>query len=47
MRLAARMCVYVYTCVLGVHEGQRKASDPLELVLQMVVGGLVGARNEV
>ena len=32
-------------CVLGAHGGQRRASDPLELELQMVLGCHVGAGN--
>ena len=43
--MAACMCVYVYTCVLGAHEGQKRASDPIELALQMVVSVHVGAWN--
>jgi hypothetical protein len=34
------MCVCVCVCVLGAHRYQKKASDPVELELWMVVLGI-------
>jgi hypothetical protein len=41
-------CLHVYLCIVcgpGVRGGQRKASDPLSLKLQMVVSHREGAGN--
>lgn len=38
------MCLYT-TCVLGAYGGQKKASDPLELELQMKKSYHVGCGN--
>ena len=39
-------CMTMYCVgVPGAHRGQKRASDPLELELQMVVSHQVGSRN--
>lgn len=44
------LCLYIvcvlHLCVLGAHGSQRKASDPLEMELQMVVNYHVGTWNQ-
>ena len=34
-----------YPCVPGVHGGQKRASDPLDLELKMIVGNHEGTGN--
>lgn len=42
------MQVYMYTvCMTGAQEDQRRALDPLELELQMVVSRHVDAGNQI
>ena len=36
-----KICVCVCVCVCGVHGGQKRVSDPLELELQVVVSRLM------
>jgi hypothetical protein len=39
------VCVCVCVCVCGAHTSQKRASDPLEPELEMVVSYCVGSRN--
>ena len=44
------VCIHVGPCatyVFGACEGQKKASDPLEVELQTAVSGYVGVRHRI
>lgn len=40
-------CMYVIVCVLSASRGQKVASNPLKLGLQMIVSCFVGAGNRI
>ena len=43
--LCLHVCIYMCICLV-THRGQKRALEPLELELQMVVSCYVGARNQ-